>query len=167
VADFDGVASGVDAVVGADGEGVDVKACDFDGAPVDDEAADAVVIDEDVFDADGVEDAGAGVNGCGAEFGDGFDGVGAVVAVAFIRDLDACVFKDRSGVFLDDDDGEGHAAAPDAAADGEFAFVDGDFFTCFGEVVGGGEAGGPCACDGDVDGETVEEFFAEAGEDGT
>lgn len=156
--DFTVVPGGVEDGFGDEGEGVDVQAFAQDGGPVDDDAADAALLVDDVFDGVAVEDGGAGLGGAVEEAGGGVDGVDDAGAVAVGAVGEAEFFDDGQGFLLDDDVVEHHGAAPHAAAGGEFAIEQGDFAAGFGEVVGGDDAGGAAADDGGVELEAGVEF---------
>ena len=164
--DFARVSRAVDDGARRDDDGVDVHVEPPHRVPVDDDAGNHAVVENDVLDADCVENDRSRLARAENQPRRHFDGIERLVAVPERNRRDVEVVKNFRGVVLHDDFVHQHAAAPNAAAGRELAFVNGDFETRLREVARGDEPARSRADDGDVHREMAFELFEKRAHDG-
>ena len=164
--DFARVSRAVDDGARRDDDGVDVHVEPPHRVPVDDDAGNHAVVENDVLDADCVENDRSRLARAENQPRRHFDGIERLVAVPERNRRDAEVVKNFRGVVLHDDFVHQHAAAPNAAAGRELAFVNGDFEARLRKVARGDEPARSRADDGDVHREIAFELFEKRAHDG-
>ena len=138
---------------------IDVHVEPAHGVPVDDNARDDAVVNDDVFDANRVKNHRSRFARAENQSRRHFDGIDRVKPVPARNGRNFEIAENFCRVVLNDDFVHQHSAAPNAAAGREFAFVNCDFVAGFCEVSRGDESARSCADDGDVHREAAFEFF--------
>ena len=164
--DFARVSRAVDDGARRDDDGVDVHVEPPHRVPVDDDAGNHAVVENDVLDADCVENDRSRLARAENQPRRHFDGIERLVAVPERNRRDVEVVKNFRGVVLHDDFVHQHAAAPNAAAGRELAFVNGDFEARLRKVARGDEPARSRADNGDVHREIAFELFEKRAHDG-
>ena len=164
--DFTRVSRAVDDGARRDDDGVDVHVEPPHRVPVDDDAGNHAVVENDVLDADCVENDRSRLARAENQPRRHFDGIERLVAVPERNRRDVEVVKNFRGVVLHDDFVHQHAAAPNAAAGRELAFVNGDFEARLRKVARGDEPARSRADDGYVHREIAFELFEKRAHDG-